>query len=158
MADPLDRIRQLIALATDPGTSEAEARTVAFLACRAIKTGGVRLTLGPEQEMPPGVTMVVDIFEVLRQAMEDAERPRTRAKKKGYVRVLQACPRCGQNRLFVRDKSRLNALVECGGCEYTSPVREKTLRCACGARQPDPGRRDGKCKNCGHWADRTTGG
>jgi hypothetical protein len=48
---PLDLVLKLVALATDPGASEHEARNAAFTACRLIRKHG--LLQGSSQYVPP---------------------------------------------------------------------------------------------------------
>ncbi len=42
------RVQQLIALATDPGATEEEARTAALAACRGIRNESLAVVSGPE--------------------------------------------------------------------------------------------------------------
>jgi hypothetical protein len=43
MTDPIFRVKQLIALATDPAASEEEARTAALAACKDIRRNGYQV-------------------------------------------------------------------------------------------------------------------
>jgi hypothetical protein len=50
--DPLRRVEQLIALATDAGASTEEARSAALAACKDIRAKGLSVTEGARKEAP----------------------------------------------------------------------------------------------------------
>jgi hypothetical protein len=122
--DPLERLNQLITLATDPATTEQEARSVALVACRAIKRLGVVLSIPggrpvnipgfDPSNVPPGA-FVIDLAELMQTLLSTLERPAAatepRARKRKKKEEPPKCMQCGV-RPPTRDDGR------CGNCGF----------------------------------------
>jgi hypothetical protein len=87
--DPHDRVRRLLALATDAGASPEEARTAAMTACRLIvkhkllADGPARATDVAARRRPARESAANDDARPRRRAKPEPERASYRAKARG---------------------------------------------------------------------------
>lgn len=107
MTAPIERALKLLALATDAGAAEEEARTAAMAAARAIRAGRLvllapddpRLSAVASFAWPPGWEEAVrrGAAEGVRQAEEAAAKPRRKPKPpKATPVVVEAMTPCAR--------------------------------------------------------------
>ena len=138
MTDPLTRAKQLVALATNPGASLEEARSVALKACKHIAEHKL-LERMAEAPLPPGFTGVhfegqavgADELQSLFRMMQDLMRG-SRRERERPPSPPAANPGTGVRRPGWVSESEWNARVEAELRELrrrtSSAVPEPTLR------------------------------